>query len=75
LVGVWSRLSFRILFNSSFVTRADNLLAFRLTRPVADTCTLGFNYLASGLGDETGISVDVLGSAGGRNIAAEVGIF
>ena len=75
LVGVWSRLSSGYYYNSSFVTRADNLWAFRLTWPVADTWTLGLNYLADGLGDETGISVDILGNTGGRNIAAEVGMF
>ena len=76
LVGVWSRLSSGYYYNSSFVTRADNLLAFRLTWPVADTTwTLGLNYLADGLGDETGVSVDLLGNTGGRNIAAEVGMF
>jgi hypothetical protein len=75
LVGVWSRLSSGYYYNSSYVTRADNLLAFRLTWPVADTWTLGLNYLADGLGDETGVSVDLLGNTGGRNIAAEVGMF
>ena len=75
LVGVWSRLSSGYYYNSSFVTRADNLLAFRLTWPVANTWTLGLNYLADGLGDETGISLDFLGNTRGRNIAAEVGMF
>ncbi|GEM_PF-785140 len=75
LRGVWSRLSSGYYYNSSFVTRADNLLAFRLAWPMADTWAFGLNYLASGLGDETGISVDVLGNTGGRNIAAEIGMF
>ncbi|NLB72466.1 MAG: hypothetical protein GX795_00320, partial [Firmicutes bacterium] len=75
LVGVWSRLSSGYYYNSSFVTRADNLWAFRLTWPVAGKWALGLNCLADGLGDETGISVDLLGNAGGRNIAAEVGMF
>jgi len=75
LTGVWSRLSSGYYYNSSFVTRADNLLAFRLAWPIADTWALGLNCLAGGLGDETGISVDVLGNTGGRNIAAEVGMF
>jgi hypothetical protein len=75
LTGVWSRLSSGYYYNSSFVTRADDLLAFRLARPVAETWALGLNYLASGLGDETGVSVDVLGNVKGRNIAAEVGMF
>jgi hypothetical protein len=75
LVGIWSRLSSGYYYNSSFVTRADNLWAFRLTWPLADTWTFGLNYLADGLGDETGVSVDLLGNTGGRNIAAEVGMF
>ena len=75
VLGVWSRLSSGYYYNSSFVTRADNLWAFRLVWPVADTWTLGLNYLADGLGDETGVSLDFLGNVGGRNIAAEIGIF
>jgi len=75
LTGVWSRLSSGYYYNSSFVTRADDLLAFRLTRPVAETWALGLNYLASGLGDETGVSVDLLGNVKGRSIAAEVACF
>ncbi len=75
LTGVWSRLSSGYYYNSSFVTRADNLLAFRVTWPVLDTWAFGLNYLADGLGDESGISVDLLGNIAGRNIAAELGMF
>lgn len=75
LTGVWSRLSSGYYYNSSFVTKADDLLAFRFAWPMLNTWALGINYLASGLGDETGVSVDVLGNIAGRNIAAELGMF
>ena len=59
----------RILLQQFICDRADNLLAFRLAAPgryVGPQVEL----LAGGLGDETGISVDVLGNTRGRNIAA-----
>ena len=75
ITGIWSRLSSGYYYNSSFVTSADNLWAFRVVWPIKDSWVLGVNYLADGLGDETGISMDVLGNFKGRNVAAEIGTF
>ncbi len=74
LTGVWSRLSSGYYYNSSFVTRADDLLAVRAARPLGGG-TVAWNYLASGLGDETGCSLEFAGKALGRNFAVELGLF
>ncbi len=74
LTGVWSRLSSGYYYNSSFVTRADDLLAARVARSWSGGVIAG-NYLASGLGDEAGCSVDVAGSALGRAFTAELAFF
>ncbi|NLS44730.1 MAG: hypothetical protein GX969_03190 [Firmicutes bacterium] len=75
LTVIWSRLSSGYYYNSSFVTSVDNLMAFRLMRPLAETWVLGLNYLSDGLGNETGASLDLQGNVGGRNVVAEIGMF
>jgi hypothetical protein len=72
--GVWARLSSGYYYNSSFVTRADDLLALRVERPW-EHASMALTYLVSGLGDESGVSVDVSLDALGRSIAAEAALF
>lgn len=74
LTGIWSRLSSGYYYNSSFVTRADDLFALRVARAWKNAA-VACNYLASGLGDEAGYSVDLTGSVLGHNLAAELGFF
>lgn len=74
LTGVWSRLSSGYYYNSSFVTRADDLFGVRVARPWTNA-TVACNYLASGLGDETGYSLELTGRALGHSFAAELGFF
>ena len=74
LTGIWARLSSGYYYNSSFVTRADDLFALRVEKPWKHAA-VAWNYLASGLGDESGHSLDVSASVLGRSIAAEVAFF
>jgi len=74
ITGIWARLSSGYYYNSSFVTRADDLLALRVEKAWRDV-SVAWNYLASGLGDESGCSVDVLANALGCGIAGEVAFF
>ncbi len=75
LTGIWSRLSSGYYYNSSFVTRADDLFALRVERALGRGAAIAWNYLASGLGDETGHSLDLAGSVFGRSAAAEIAFF
>ncbi|MGE5586059.1 MAG: hypothetical protein ACM309_11125 [Bacillota bacterium] len=74
VTGMWSRLSSGYYYSSSFVTLADDLFALRVEKSWRDVA-VGWNYLASGLGDESGYSLDLAGSVFGRNVAAEVALF
>ncbi|MGE5587004.1 MAG: hypothetical protein ACM3ZO_02135 [Clostridia bacterium] len=74
LTGVWARLSSGYYYNSSFVTRADDLFALRVEKHW-EHAAVAWNYLASGLGDESGHSLDVSVDVLGRAVAAEVALF
>jgi len=74
VTGIWARLSSGYYYNSSFVTRADDLVAVRVEKPWREAA-VAWNYLASGLGDESGCSVDVSANAFGCGIAGELGFF
>lgn len=74
LTGVYSRLSTQYRYGTRQISSSDDLIAVRVSGTMGPV-EVGYNYLYSGLVDETGHSIDLRGRLLGHEIMGEVAYF